>query len=75
MSNHWYATHCLICDEYIELTDREMCMLNYGHGRDIIRVCDKCKDAVKRMRNEETLKIPRDPDYGTVKINSNKDIL
>ena len=37
-------------------------------GKDIIRVCDKCKDAVKSMRNEEMLKIPRDPEYGTVQV-------
>ena len=66
MSNAYYAVKCLIWDESIRLTEREAFMVS--KGKDIIRVCDKCKDAVKSMRNEEMLKIIKDPEYGTAQV-------
>lgn len=60
------GVNCLICDEFIRLTDREIYLMS--HGRLVVRVCDKCKDAVKRIRNEDMIKTLTDPDYGTVKV-------
>ena len=45
------ATHCLICGESIDLTaeEEQVAMM----GRPIMKVCDRCKAAVLKMR--ETL--------------------
>lgn len=61
-----FRVQCLICDESIKLNKQDMILVE--NGRDIIRVCDKCKDAVKYMRNKDMLKTLTDPDYGTVKV-------
>lgn len=61
-----FRVHCLICDESIKLNKQDMILVE--NGRDIIRVCDKCKDVVKYMRNKDMLKTLTDPEYGTVKV-------
>ena len=43
--------HCIICDEEIQLTDDEFgFVLNGNH---IFKVCDKCKQAVMKMRGDK----------------------
>lgn len=50
LSSTHVGVGCLICDEFVRLTDREVCLMS--HGRSVVRVCDKCKDAIKRMRDK-----------------------
>ena len=40
---------CLICHESMELTEMEREMLHYG--KSLIKVCDKCRQAVMEMRS------------------------
>lgn len=41
--------NCLICNELIRPTDREVYLMS--HGISVVFVCDKCKEAVKYIRN------------------------
>lgn len=44
---------CIICNEFTELTDDEYEELVYGNTR-IYKVCDKCREAVMKIRNEQS---------------------
>ena len=52
----------------LDLLNEKYIYMVCEEGKDIIRVCDKCKDEVKSMRNEEMLKIIKNLYYGTVKV-------
>lgn len=41
---------CIICGEPVELNDIESQAILIPH-KDIYKVCDKCRDAVMRIRN------------------------
>lgn len=43
------ATPCLICGESVELTEYE------AMGKNIFKICDKCKNAVMKMRGGEIM--------------------
>ena len=45
------AIGCIICGEYTSLTPEEESALY--RGKTIYKVCDKCRDAVIRMRSME----------------------
>lgn len=45
---------CLICDEPLKLTASEW--LGLERDKNAVCVCDACKAAVKRMRQEEFLR-------------------
>lgn len=48
----WFnlSSNCIICGESVLLTSDES--LAIQHGAPIIKVCDKCKNAIMRIRNE-----------------------
>lgn len=43
-TEHYLATSCVICGESVKLTEYE------AMGKNIFKVCDKCKQAVMKMR-------------------------
>ena len=45
------GTYCIICGESVPLTQNEEMSLRYGHCIHS-KVCDKCKAAVLRMREQ-----------------------
>ena len=44
------SSDCIICGESVLLTSDESLALQ--HGAPIIKVCDKCKNAIMRIRDE-----------------------
>jgi hypothetical protein len=46
-----YSVRCMICDEYVPLTDIEEEMIRYGHRHIGNKICDKCKKAVLYIRS------------------------
>ena len=49
-TNTMIGINCLICDEFIELGEQKYVGLKYG--KDIVKVCPKCKQAVMKIRKE-----------------------
>ena len=45
------CTHCIVCDEPIELTSVEEMYLSYGKNINA-KVCDKCKQAIMYVRKQ-----------------------
>ena len=45
------GTVCAICEENVVLTPEEKTLLQYGHSIGI-KICDKCKQAILRMRKQ-----------------------
>lgn len=41
---------CIVCGESAELTSTENC--NAMHGQMIIKICDECKEAILKMREQ-----------------------
>ena len=46
-----YSVRCMICDEYVPLTDIDEEMIRYGHRHIGNKICDKCKKAILYMRS------------------------
>lgn len=44
------STHCLICDDPIDLNEMES--LHAQRGKVSFKICDKCKSAVMKIRKE-----------------------
>ena len=42
-----FGIPCLICGEMVELTEYELM-----YYKDVVKVCDKCKEAVMKMREK-----------------------
>lgn len=49
--NYSYSISCLVCDEPVNLTEEEVMTLKYGHPIHS-KMCNKCKQAILRMREE-----------------------
>ena len=43
-----YCVRCLICEESVELSEIEEMALE--NGKPVLKVCDKCRKAVMKMR-------------------------
>lgn len=44
------GTSCIICDEFVGLTENEK--LSLLHGDTQVKVCDKCKKAILYLRKQ-----------------------
>lgn len=49
-TNTTIGINCLICGEPTELNEQEYIRLKYG--KDIVKVCPKCRQAVMKVRKE-----------------------
>lgn len=49
-ANTTIGINCLICGEFAELNEQEHIRL--GYGKDIVKICPKCKQAVMKVRKE-----------------------
>ena len=45
---------CVMCREPIKINEHEQYV--FGNGKDIVRVCNKCKEAINHMRKNMNIK-------------------
>lgn len=45
---------CVMCHEPIKINEHEQYV--FSNGKDIVRVCNKCKEAINRMRKNKNIK-------------------